>query len=218
MAQIGRLIVFEGVEGAGKTTQLQLTAAYLRAHCPQPVLVTREPGGTALGQRLRQLLLQGEAMSDRTELLLFAADRAEHVATCLRPSLEQNTLVLCDRYTDSTLAYQHYGRGLERSLIEQLNAIATEGLTSDLTFWFDLDVTTGLARSQKRSGGDRIEQTELAFHQRVQAGFVALAAQDPQRIIRLDAGRSIEQIQAEIQTHLARYLALDNQPPVEHCC
>ncbi|MGB0562516.1 MAG: dTMP kinase [Spirulinaceae cyanobacterium] len=208
MTQRGRFIVFEGVEGAGKTTQLQLTTAYLQEHCPQSVRVTREPGGTALGQHLRHLLLHSETMGDRTELLLFAADRAEHVATCLRPALAQNQIVLCDRYTDSTLAYQHYGRGLDRPLIEQLNSIATEELTSDLTFWLDLDVTIGLRRGQKQSAGDRIEQANLDFHHRVQAGFAALAAQYPHRIVRLDATQSPEQVQAEIQTHLRQRLGL----------
>ncbi|NEO83448.1 MAG: dTMP kinase [Spirulina sp. SIO3F2] len=208
MTQVGRFIVFEGVEGAGKTTQIRLTAAYLQNQVNVSVQVTREPGGTKLGQSLRQLLLHDSPMNDRTELLLFAADRAEHVQTVLQPALDQNTIVLCDRYTDSTLAYQHYGRGIERQVIEQLNTIATGGLTSDLTFWLDLDVSTGLGRSQKNISGDRIERADVDFHQRVQAGFAALAQQFPDRIIPIDATQTVQQIQTEIQFHLAERLGL----------
>lgn len=208
MTQVGRFIVFEGVEGAGKTTQIRLTEAYLQNQVNVSVQITREPGGTKLGQSLRQLLLHDSPINDCTELLLFAADRAEHVQTVLQPALAQNTIVLCDRYTDSTLAYQHYGRGIERQVIEQLNTIATGGLTSDLTFWLDLDVRTGLGRSRKDSSGDRIERADVDFHQRVQAGFTSLAAQFPDRILRIDATQTVQQIQTEIQIHLAERLGL----------
>lgn len=206
MEQTGYLIGFEGGEGVGKTTQIRLTASWLQTQVRQPVLVTREPGGTPLGQELRQLLLHGEMMAERTELLLFAADRAEHVCTMLQPAIASGSVVLCDRYTDSTVAYQHYGRGLERALIDQLNHIATRGLTCDLTFWLDLDVQTGLQRSRSQAAGDRIEQTDLQFHQRVRTGFTALAAQYPDRIVRIDANRPVSTIQAEIQTQLSARL------------
>lgn len=204
MSSKGRLIVFEGGEGAGKTSQIQATAVWLHTQIAPdlPILTTREPGGTALGQALRHLLLHGEAMSDRAELLLFAADRAEHVSQCLRPALAQGAIVLCDRYTDSTLAYQHYGRGLDLAMIEQLNAIATGGLTSDVTFWLDVAVKTGLERSQQRGKRDRMEQADLAFHQRVRDGFAQLAQDNPTRIVAIDANRDPGAIQQEIQAVL----------------
>ena len=138
---VGQLIVFEGIEGAGKTTQLQRAAAWLRSQVTVPVLTTREPGGTLLGQELRHLLLKvrGEdEIAPRSELLLYASDRAQHVEQYLKPNLAQGAMILCDRYTHSTLAYQGYGRQLDVGLIRQLNAIATGGLQPDLTLWFDL--------------------------------------------------------------------------------
>lgn len=207
----GRLIVFEGVEGSGKTSQIQqlqkwlcdnkmiqqLQAQGIVSH----VIATREPGGTSLGQKLRHLLLHPseEAMQDRTELLLYAADRSQHVAGFLTPHLVQGAIVLCDRFTDSTIAYQGYGRNLDRALIEQLNQIATNGLQSDLTLWLDVDVETGLSRAQRRGASDRMEQATLAFHRRVQQGFIELAQAFPDRIARIDASRSPEEVASEVQ-------------------
>jgi dTMP kinase len=176
----GKLIVFEGVEGAGKTTQMQRLIHWLQASCFLRVglVATREPGGTELGRGLRHLLLKqdaGEVVSDRAELLMYAADRAQHVETCLKPELSKGTIVLCDRFTDSTIAYQGYGRGLNLNLIKQLNEIATGGLESDLTLWLDINVEAGLARVRARSGCDRIEQADLKFHHQVQQGFAELA-------------------------------------------
>ncbi len=220
---LGKLVVLEGVEGCGKTTQLQRLKQWLvdcgwserlnqaLSQSVTPVVVTREPGGTLLGQGLRQLLLDAETtdepIHDRSELLLYAADRAQHVATFLRPHLQQGTLVLCDRYTDSTVAYQGYGRGVALQLIDQLNHIATEGLESDLTFWLDLDVEMGLARARQRlpilsRGLDRMENSALEFHQRVQAGFATLARQYPERIVRIEANQEVSAVSAQIQTIL----------------
>ncbi|MCU0568927.1 MAG: dTMP kinase [Oculatellaceae cyanobacterium Prado106] len=208
----GRFVVFEGVEGSGKTTQVQRSHLWLQESgllaklaIPDAPLVTREPGGTSLCQSIRSLLLTPtteEPMQDRTELLLYAADRAQHVDFLLRPQLAAGRLILCDRYTDSTIAYQGYGRGLDRALIDQLNQIATAGLESDLTLWFDLEVEVGLARAQQRGGRDRIEQATLAFHQRVQQGFTELAQAHPQRIVRIDASRSKAEVAAEVQAVL----------------
>jgi dTMP kinase len=219
----GKLIVFEGGEGCGKTTQLERLSQWLTAqdelleaaHLAGPVVVTREPGGTDLGKKLRQLLLTPssvlEAMADRTELLLYAADRAQHVAGVLKPLLAQGALILCDRYVDSTLAYQGYGRGLSLELITQLNTIATEGLASDLTLWLDLEVEIGLARAQQRQrfladGLDRMEQGELAFHQRIRQGFQALAQQYPEGRVRIDASPSEAVVAAQIQRVVTQYL------------
>lgn len=200
----GRLIVFEGVEGSGKTTQLQQCSHWLKISGlsnPRPVVVTREPGGTSLGLQLRHLLLSGQSSSiqDRTELLLYAADRAQHVEEFLKPQLAQGAIILCDRYTDSTVAYQGYGRGLDLTLIEQLNHIATGGLESDLTLWLDVDAETGLKRAQERGAADRMEQADLEFHKRVQQGFRELAASYPQRIVRIDASKSQEEVHLAIQ-------------------
>lgn len=217
----GRLIVFEGVEGSGKTTQIQQVYSWLHnsgtfAQLSQQgyfsqLILTREPGGTELGKAIRQLLLTPpaaaglEEMQDRTELLLYAADRSQHVEAMLKPLLANGALILCDRYTDSTVAYQGYGRGLDRDLINQLNQIATSGLKSDLTLWLDLDVQLGLERAQRRAAQDRIEQADLSFHQRVQQGFAQLAQTEPERIIRIDAGLESEQVTQQIQQILSQY-------------
>lgn len=211
----GRFIVFEGGEGAGKTTQLQRSHQWLlesgwlerlqaKGHIRQLVL-TREPGGTETGQRIRQILLQQSHQAeicDRTELLLYAADRAQHVETFLRPRLAAGDLILCDRYTDSTIAYQGYGRGLDLALIEQLNQIATNGLQSDLTLWLDLEIETGLARTQQRGNTDRIEQANQSFHQQVRQGFATLAATFPDRIVPINASQAEDLVAQQIQATL----------------
>ncbi|NJK99529.1 MAG: dTMP kinase [Spirulinaceae cyanobacterium SM2_1_0] len=204
------LIVFEGGEGAGKSTQLQQALAWLPTQTQQPVMATREPGGTPLGRELRQLLLSDRQLTDHTELLLYAADRAQHIETVLRPALAAGYIVLCDRFIASTIAYQGYGRGLDLALIEQLNRIATDGLTSDLTLWFDLEVTLGLQRARQRGERDRIEAADLAFHQRVRQGFASLAAQEPERFTRIDASGSIEMIAATVRAQITRFLELQS--------
>ncbi|NJN58097.1 MAG: dTMP kinase [Leptolyngbyaceae cyanobacterium SL_5_9] len=213
----GKLIVFEGVEGSGKTTQLQRSQAWLLDSLYKPLqaqgyishlVVTRQPGGTELGQSIRQLLLHPtqSPIQDRAELLLYAADRAQHVEELLKPQLEQGALILCDRYTDSTVAYQGYGRGLDLNLIDQLNQVATGGLDSNLTLWFDLDVEQGLARTRLRGSADRIEQDSLAFHQRVQQGFRELASAHPNRIVRIDASHSETEVSEQVQAVLQQWL------------
>lgn len=201
----GCLIVFEGVEGSGKTTQLQRCSDWLQAE-GRSVVVTREPGGTTIGAALRKLLLEGSHIQDRAELLLYAADRAQHVEEFLKPQLMMGKIILCDRFTDSTIAYQGYGRGLSLDLIAQLNSIATGGLESPLTLWLDVDVEIGLARAKRRGVIDRIEQAEVSFHRRVQQGFCQLAAAYPQRIVRIDAHKSEEEVQMAIQTVLRQWL------------
>lgn len=216
----GRLIVFEGGEGCGKTTQIVrlqewfhtsgILAQLLASGSLSQLVTTREPGGTALGQEIRHLLLhhavETEPMFDRTELLLYAADRAQHVENFLRPHLAAGSLILCDRYTDSTIAYQGYGRQLNRALIDQLNHIATTGLTSDLTLWLDVAVETGLERAQRRGPIDRMEQSQLDFHQRVRQGFAELANQYPDRIIRIDANSDAKTVALQIQAIVQQQL------------
>lgn len=215
----GRLIVFEGGEGSGKTTQLQRSHDWLLQH-PRwhqwqrsgrvsDLVITREPGGTELGQKIRQLLLHPdttEPIRDRAELLLYAADRAQHVETCLKPALAAGALVLCDRYVDSTTTYQGWGRGLHQPLIDQLNEIATGGLCSDLTLWLDVEVETGLRRASRRSHADRMEQNSLDFHLRIRQGFAALAERDRDRIIRIDANPPAAEVSQQIQKTLEQVL------------
>jgi dTMP kinase len=193
----GKLIVFEGVEGCGKTTQMQLCYQWLSS-LGLSVVVTREPGGTELGLHLRRLLLEkseDQPVSQLTELLLYAADRAQHVEQELKPHLRQGKWILCDRYIESTIAYQGYGRNLDLGLIHQLNKIATGGLESDLTLWIDVDVEEGLTR--KRSNldvFDRIEQETIAFHRRVQQGYQELAKSYPARIVPVDGSLDPETV------------------------
>jgi dTMP kinase len=204
---VGKFIVFEGVEGAGKTTQIQAAADWLKSLCgnDRAVLITREPGGSELGQSLRRLLLENvEAnMTDRAELLLYAADRAQHIEEIIKPQIERGNIVLCDRFTDSTIAYQGYGRGIDRGLIDRVNELATGGMTSDLTILLDLDVKIGLERAARRGQKDRMEQANLDFHHRVQQGYRDLATKYPDRMIRINADRDESTIQNEIRSVLA---------------
>jgi dTMP kinase len=197
----GKLIVFEGVEGCGKTTQMQLCSQWLES-LNISVVLTREPGGTELGKDLRMLLLEkspNKPVGEVTELLLYAADRAQHIEEELKPNLAIGKYILCDRYTDSTIAYQGYGRGLSMSIINQLNQIATGGLASDLTIWLDVDVEIGLSRKRGQAKLDRIEQETIAFHRRVQRGYTELAVSYPARIVRIDGNNSQENVQQSIQ-------------------
>ncbi|MBD2409772.1 dTMP kinase [Nostoc calcicola FACHB-389] len=209
----GKLIVFEGVEGCGKTSQIQLCSQWLESlGCL--VVITREPGGTELGLDLRRLLLEkaeDKPVAEVTELLLYAADRSQHVEQELKPNLAAGKYILCDRYTDSTIAYQGYGRGLNMSLINQLNYIATGGLESDLTIWLDIDVEVGLSRKRGSEVGlDRIEQETIAFHRRVQQGYAELAASHPSRILRVDGSLSKQAVQEIIQGILRVHLQMSN--------
>lgn len=217
----GRLIVFEGGEGAGKSTQLQQLADWLRQDNRLQqwgwagVQCTREPGGTALGVNLRQLLLgqETEPLDDRAELLLYAADRAQHVGQWLRPWLAQGYVVLCDRFTASTVAYQGYGRGGDLTLIAQLNQIATAGLSPDLVLWLDVPAKVGLGRAQARGDTNRMEAAAIAFHQQVRFGFVAQAQAQPQRFVKIDGGQPVAAVAAAIQAVMAQRLDQWRQIP-----
>ncbi len=206
----GKFIVLEGVEGSGKTTQIQRLKQWLSPQWPKEVVITREPGGTQLGGELRQILLahrDGEPIQERAELLLYAADRAQHVEGWIKPQLAAGAVVLCDRYTDSTVAYQGYGRGLSLELISQINQLATNGLTSDLTIWLDIDVEIGLARAKQRGKPDRFEQANIEFHRRIQMGYQALAKANRERIVRVDASLPVEQVSQQIQAIVSQVLS-----------
>jgi dTMP kinase len=193
---------------------------HLRSLHVEPVQ-TRDPGGTTIGNQVRELLLNAEnvQMSPMAELLLYEASRAQLVQEVIRPSLAARRIVLCDRFTDSTVAYQGYGRGLDLDLIERLNAAAADGLRPDLTFLLDLDPEVGLARvsgrlTQPRQRRDRLEDEVLEFHQRVRAGYRALAAREPGRVVVLDGVLGILEIEARIRRHVETRLAIEELRPV----
>lgn len=188
-------VSFEGIEGSGKSTALRLLAEHLAGLGHDP-LMTREPGGCSLGRSLRPILLDARTrgLSSRAELYLFLADRAQHVNEVIRPALEAGQPVLCDRYTDSTLAYQGYGRGLDLEQLRSINDMATGGLAPDLTLLLDLPVHCGLERAGERNrlqgtvlSEGRFDAESVEFHERVRAGYRALAEESPERIAIIDA-------------------------------
>lgn len=189
-------IVFEGTEGSGKTSLINLCYEWLTDE-GYPCVISREPGGTALGEQLRSILLSSDS-TPLAELLMFAADRAQHVKTFLKPKLAEGNIVLCDRYTYSTIAYQGYGRGLSLSQIVTLNNMSTERLEPDITFWLDVDVEVGLSR---KSGLDRIEKEAIAFHQRVREGYQAIHSSG-MFFIRLDTSLSLDLVFKEVKSIL----------------
>lgn len=197
MTRRGRFIAFEGGEGAGKSTQSTLLQGWLQSRGIEPVM-TYEPGDTAVGQHLRQILLGHEtgALEPRTEALLYAADRAEHVGAVIRPALDRGEMVITDRYLDSSLAYQGAGRSLSVADVEMLSSWATEGLLPDLTIVLDVDPAVGLQRFD--TPADRLEAEPLAFHRRVREEFLGLAARDPERYLVVDAALPVEAVHAAI--------------------
>ena len=198
----GLFITFEGGDGCGKTTQIKLLDEYLRSKGYQ-TLLTREPGSKGLGIKLREILLNYDGeVSPRAESFLFLADRAQHVDCIIKPALENGVIVLCDRHTDSTVAYQGYGRGLDLEQIHNLNSIATNGLKPDLTIVLDVDVET----SQKRVGAekDRMESAGIEFFERVRKGFLEIAKQEPERVKVVDSTQTIEEIHKQILELVAR--------------
>lgn len=202
-------ITFEGIEGSGKSTQISLLAEWLRNELGTAPIVTREPGGCPIANQIRSTLLDAanNGMDERAELLLYAAARAQHMAEVIQPALNNNNFVLCDRFTDATIAYQGYGRGLSTELIEELNNLATQGVAPDLTLLFDFHPEEGVNRAKERNANaegpneDRFEQEALAFHHRVRIGYLALEKKYP-RIQLIDANGSIDEVFERIKTVL----------------
>lgn len=199
-------ITFEGPDGSGKTTQARLFAEHLEAS-GYAVLFTREPGGTPISEQIREVILSKRnwAMQNETEALLFSAARAQIVAELIRPALAAGKIVVCDRYADSTLAYQGYGLGLDLDALRAITRFATGGLVPDLTFYVDVPVEVGLAR-RHRGETNRLDQKAIAYHARVREGFLALMRAEPHRWVVIDGTCSIEQVQQAIQRQAERRL------------
>jgi dTMP kinase len=210
-----RFITFEGVDGSGKTTQLKTLENHLIAR-GKSCISTREPGGTSLGRLVRQALLEvgKQPITSPAELFLYLADRAQHVQEVIVPALEQGKVVLCDRYTDSTLAYQGYGRGIDLELLRSLTDIASRGVRPDLTLLFDCPIEIGLSRTlqrqsqatTKRNREDRFEREKIEFHENVRKGFLELARAEPQRFRIINAARSDAEVGQEIKNIIDREL------------
>lgn len=197
MLKKGLFITFEGADGCGKTTQLKLLKEYLENKGFE-VLLTREPGGVGLGEKIREILLNYDGdVSSKAEAFLFLADRAQNIDNIVKPAIEAGKIVLCDRHTDSTIAYQGYGRGVDLQQLKMLNNLATGGFKPDLTYVFDIDVET----SQKRVGKvkDRMEAAGVEFHNRVREGYLAIAKDEPSRVRVINSTDTIENIFEQVK-------------------
>jgi dTMP kinase len=205
----GVLITFEGIEGCGKSTHIKLLHAYLKKKGKR-VFLTREPGGTKIGDRIRQVLLdvKNEGMSPVTETLLYMASRAQLVEDVIKPKLEKGFIVLCDRWMDSTVAYQGYAGGVDARWIETLGRQATQGLSPAATLFLDLPVRDGLSRAKKRRAADRMERKAVPFHEAVRKGFMHIAKAEPRRFRRIvvDRNDSVAAVQAKVRGEVDRVL------------
>jgi dTMP kinase len=203
----GTFITFEGIEGSGKSTQIVLLENHLKSRGLRVVL-TREPGGTPIGDQVRKILLDPAniALDPTAELLLYAASRAQHLHEVIGPALAAGRIVLCDRFSDATLAYQGYGRGLNIDMIHALDRIVTSGMRPDCTILFDIEAASGIARAHGRNTSSgleaeaRFENEEIAFHERVRQGYLTLTRQEPGRIRVVDASPSPEKVQSKVRT------------------
>jgi len=199
-------ITLEGPDGSGKSIQVPALAEFVR-QLGYDVLTTREPGGTSIGDQIREVIMsmKNKSMNPRTEILLFCAARAQIVSEVIRPQLEKGVVVISDRYADSTLAYQGYGHGLDLKVLRGILDFATGGLTPDLTLLLDVDVETGLSRRQQGGGEwNRLDDYALAFHRRVRDGYLELAAAEPQRWVRIDASQAPQIVQQHMQEAVLR--------------
>jgi len=195
----GVFLSFEGIEGSGKTTQARLLSERLQDE-GHDVVLTFEPGGTVIGSRIREILLLPEhlEMSAITELLLYNAARAQHLAEKILPAIKKGKIIITDRFSDSTVAYQCYARGIDKALVMSLDHLATGGLAPDLTLLFDLDAEAGLARNRNANKTDRIELEDIEFHRKVREGYLAIAKADPDRVSIVDAALPVAEVRAQI--------------------
>lgn len=198
--QKGLFITFEGADGCGKSTQMQLLKEYL-INKGYEIVETREPGGKGLGEKIREILLNYDGeVSNRCESFLFLADRAQNIDVIVKPAIQQGKIVLCDRHTDSSVAYQGYGRGLDIKEINRLNNLSTGGLKPDLTYVFDVDIETSMQRVGSEK--DRMENSGKEFFNRVRQGYLELAKQEPKRIRVIDSTKTIEDVFADVLKEL----------------
>jgi dTMP kinase len=212
----GCLITFEGIEGSGKSSQMASLAEYLEQN-GWNIQKTREPGGTKLGERIRDLLLDtGHTnITDKTELLLYLASRAQHFQEVILPALQQGKVVLCDRFSEATLAYQGYGRSLDLNKIKALLRFVTEGRKPDLTLLLDVEVRQGLMRIGNRTSKDRLERERIEFYEKVRQGYLKLAKTSPRQIAVIDASRPFEKVAAQIRQTVETFLK-KNVVPKHH--
>jgi dTMP kinase len=203
----GRFISLEGIEGTGKSTQAKLLSDYLKDK-GFDIVLTEEPGGTQIGLRIRELLLSVEhkGMTAVTELLLYNASRSQHIREIILPAISRGAIVITDRFTDSTIAYQGFGRGIDPGLIDSIDLIATERLRPDITILLDLDAEVGLKRNKGINKIDRLELEDLEFHQRVRNGYYSLAEKEPERIKLIDASAGIQEIHNRISSIITNFI------------
>jgi dTMP kinase len=215
---VKKLITFEGIEGSGKSTQIKLVAEYF-VEKNVPIIVTQEPSGTDIGRKIGSILFNSEHyyMCAETEMFLFCAARAQHVREKILPALEQNKVVLCDRFSDATYAYQGAGRGLDHEFIRLINDYSALHLKPGLTLLFDLPVEIGLQRATDRnnrlkepSSIDRFERENIDFHQRIRDGYLNILRNDPQRFRLIDANQDVNAIQEEVRRHISDFINLQN--------
>ena len=200
----GLFITFEGADGCGKTTQLNLLKDYLE-NKGYKVVITREPGAKGLGEKIREILLNYDGeVSNRCESFLFLADRAQNIDIIVKPAIDEGKIVLCDRHTDSTVAYQGYGRGLDIEQINMLNRIATNNIKPDLTLLFDVDIETSMKRVGNQQ--DRMEKSGKEFFNKVRNGYLELAKQEPDRIKVIDTAKSITEVQKDVTKIINKYI------------
>jgi dTMP kinase len=211
---VQKLITFEGIEGSGKSTQIKLVAEYLSQRNVS-LIVTAEPSGTGIGRKIGSILFNRENnnMCAETEMFLFCAARAQHVRELIMPALKQNKIVLCDRFSDATYAYQGAGRGLDKKFIKLINDYSSMLLKPDLTLLFDLPVEIGLHRANKRNDNlkesssiDRFEKENMDFHRRIREGYLNISKNDPDRFRLIDANRDVDTIQEEVSRHIVEFI------------
>lgn len=213
---MSRFLTFEGPDGAGKDSVLDVVVPQLRAHLTRELVVTREPGGDAIAEEIRELILdpKNTAMDDRTEALLYAASRRQHLQRVIEPALGRGDVVLCDRFVDSSIAYQGAGRQIGEDAVAEMNQFATAGRTPDLTIYLDVPAQVGLERIRSKRKDiqyDRLDQEADAFHERVRAAYLRLAKANPDRIVTVDARQALDTVCADTLAVLKRHLAADWQ-------
>ena len=203
----GIFISFEGIEGTGKSTQARLLSEYLTGKGLR-VTKTEEPGGTQISLKIREILLSldSRGMDHVTELLLYNASRAQHIKEVIMPALEKGDVVITDRFSDSTIAYQGYGRGIDLKLIDSLDKISTGGLKPDITILLDIDVETGLRRNKEINKNDRLEQEDIVFHQKVRSGFIKIAEREPERVRMVDCFDGIDAVHKRVVDMVKEFL------------